>query len=194
MIRSRDEDVGANYPNVGYLLAPRLLSGTRRLSTGTTHKRATSSIRRARPTGSRGPGGLPIHPGMVTATLAPRPIWARHRRRKRLLGITPSPESKSGHSCTGDNDEARPSSLAEPAERFEEVTDRCTLMPLKKSLTVLLTRFSGVVLPLTHVRERFVGRSERSIFSPAGWKRRAATFSTASSQSGRFDLVWFTVR
>jgi hypothetical protein len=37
---------------------------------------------------------------------------------------------------------------------------------LKKSLTVVLTRFSEFFLPLTGVRERFVGRSERSLFSP----------------------------
>jgi hypothetical protein len=35
---------------------------------------------------------------------------------------------------------------------------------LKKSLVVSVVRFSGVFLPLTRVRERFVGRSERSIF------------------------------
>jgi len=40
-------------------------------------------------------------------------------------------------------------------------------MLLKKSLPVSLTRFSGVFLPFTDVRERFIGGSERSIFSTA---------------------------
>jgi len=38
---------------------------------------------------------------------------------------------------------------------------------LKKSLTAVLTWFSGVFVPLTDARERFVGRSEGSILSPA---------------------------
>jgi hypothetical protein len=52
------------------------------------------------------------------------------------------------------------------------------LMRLKKSLTVFLARFSEVFLPLTDSRERFVGRSERSIFSAGARERRATSFST----------------
>jgi hypothetical protein len=59
--------------------------------------------------------------------------------------------------------------------------DRSRPMLSKKSLTVFLAKLSGVFLPLTDVRGRFVGRFERSIFSPADWKRRATTFSTASA-------------
>ncbi|WP_158609014.1 hypothetical protein [Paraburkholderia sp. RAU2J] len=36
---------------------------------------------------------------------------------------------------------------------------------LKKSLTVSVRGFFGVFLPLTGVRERFVGRTERSILT-----------------------------
>lgn len=36
---------------------------------------------------------------------------------------------------------------------------------LKKSMSFALARFSGVLLPLTGEHERFVDRSEKSIFS-----------------------------
>jgi hypothetical protein len=39
-------------------------------------------------------------------------------------------------------------------------------MLLKKSMTVVFARFSEVFLSLIGLRERFVGRSERSLFSP----------------------------
>jgi hypothetical protein len=40
------------------------------------------------------------------------------------------------------------------------------LMLLKKSPTFSFARFLGILLSLTDIHERFVGRSERSIFSP----------------------------
>jgi hypothetical protein len=62
------------------------------------------------------------------------------------------------------------------ADQFGGASVRCTPILLKKSLTVLLTEFSGVFLPLTGVRERFVGRSERSIFSRADRKDPCSDF------------------
>jgi hypothetical protein len=47
---------------------------------------------------------------------------------------------------------------------------------LKNSILVRFTRFSGVALPLTDARERFVGRSERSIFSPGGLRAACCEF------------------
>jgi hypothetical protein len=44
----------------------------------------------------------------------------------------------------------------------------------------LFAKFSGVVLPLTYVSERLVGRSQRSNSLPVVWQQCAATFSTAS--------------
>jgi hypothetical protein len=54
---------------------------------------------------------------------------------------------------------------------------------LKKSPTAFLVRFLGVFLPLTGIRERFMERSERSIFSRANCKSHTATFSTVSTHS-----------
>ena len=62
------------------------------------------------------------------------------------------------------------------AVRGQVIPSRCLMviptsapssMLLKKSLSVSHTRYSGVFLPFTDVRERFAGRSERSIFSPS---------------------------
>jgi hypothetical protein len=52
----------------------------------------------------------------------------------------------------------------------------------------LFAKFSRVVLPLTYVPERLVGRSERSISLPVVWQQCATTFSTASVEPRRSKL------
>lgn len=47
---------------------------------------------------------------------------------------------------------------------------------LKKWLAASVLRFSGVFLPLTGVRERFVGRFERSIFAQENGKKLRSDF------------------
>jgi hypothetical protein len=58
--------------------------------------------------------------------------------------------------------------------------DRRQWVDVEKVGVELFAKFSRVVLPLTYVSERLVGRSERSISLPVVWQQCATTFSTAS--------------
>jgi hypothetical protein len=103
---------------------------------------------------------------------------------KAAVNLAPAPRSGVGRPEPFVVGLSAASSSRSPTRRGGHSNVGFTQILLNKSLSVSVARFLGVLSPLTSVRERLVGRSERSIFLRANWKSNAATFSTVSPESG----------